>query len=219
MSRSLITTEFIALFAILPLAIANADISFYVILLPMFGAFVYAVGWLFLYKKIRWHNFWRSESIEAEKKQLKFILIRFIVCSGIGAGLVLLLYPDKFLNFPRQYPLVFLTFVIAYPVFSVLPQELLYRAFFFERYKTIFNNPKSMIVASTLAFSYLHIMYHNYEAVVLTLVGGYFFSCSYQITRSLLLTCFEHSLYGMLVFTLGLGGFFTRGLKELGLVL
>lgn len=76
-----------------------------------------------------------------------------------------------------------------------------------------------MILASTIAFSYLHIMYNNYESVILTLVGGYFFSRSYEVTRSLLLVTFEHSLYGILVFTLGLGGFFMRGLKELGFVL
>ena len=219
MPRNLIITEFIALFAILPLVVAYATISFYVILLPMFVAFAYAVWWLFFCKKIHWHDFWRSASIEVEKKQLKFILIRFTICLVLLLGFVLLLYPDKFLNFPLQYPLFFLLFVVAYPVLSVFPQELLYRTFFFERYQTIFNSPKSMIVASTLAFSYLHVMYHNYEAVVLTLVGGYFFSRSYQITRSLLLTCFEHSLYGILVFALGLGGFFVRGLKELGLVL
>lgn len=219
MRRNLIVFEFIALFAVLPLTVAYAAISFYVILFPMFVAFGYAVWWLFFYKKMHWKDFWRSYSPAIEKKQLKLILLRFIVCSFIVAGLVLVFYPDKFLNFPRQYPLVFILFVIAYPVLSVVPQELLYRTFFFERYKIIFNNPKIMIVASTIAFSYLHIMYLNYEAVLLTLVGGYFFSRSYQVTRSLLLTCFEHSLYGILVFTLGLGGFFIRGLKEAGLVL
>lgn len=219
MWRNLIVFEFIALFAVLPLAVAYAAISFYVILFPMFIAFGYAVWWLFFYKKMHWKEFWRSDSPALEKKQLKFILLRFIVCSFLVAGLVLVFYPEKILNFPRQYPLFFILFVVTYPLLSVVPQELLYRTFFFERYKTIFNNKKTMIVASTLAFSYLHIMYLNYEAVFLTLVGGYFFSRSYQITHSLRITCFEHSLYGILVFALGLGGFFIRGLKEAGLVL
>ena len=219
MQRNLIVFEFIAVFVLLPLAVFYAAISFYVILLPMFVAFAYAVWWLFFYQKFRWQDFWRSYSVEVEKKQLRFILLRFVICSVLLSGLVFLFYPDKFLNFPQQNPLYFVLFIIAYPVLSVLPQELLYRTFFFERYKIIFNNPKIMILASTLAFSYLHIMYHNYEAVLLTIVAGYFFSRSYQITRSLLLVCFEHSLYGILVFGVGLGGFFVRGLKEIGLVL
>jgi membrane protease YdiL (CAAX protease family) len=101
----------------------------------------------------------------------------------------------------------------------VLPQELLYRAFFFERYQLIFNNPKSMMLASSISFGFLHIIFHNYLAVSLTVIGGYFFSQSYNATRSLLLTCFEHSLYGLLVFALGFGDFFIRGLREAGLSL
>lgn len=219
MQRNLVIIEFFILFVMPPLIVAISAISFYLILMPMFIAFVYALWWLFGFKRRHWENFWRSESSVVEKKQLKVILVRFFICSILLTALVLQFYPDKFLNFPLQHPLLFVLFLVVYPLFSVLPQELLYRTFFFERYQLIFSNPKIMILASTIAFSYLHIMYNNYESVILTLVGGYFFSRSYEVTRSLLLVTFEHSLYGILVFTLGLGGFFMRGLKELGFVL
>jgi membrane protease YdiL (CAAX protease family) len=219
MQRNLTVFEFITLFVILPAAVSLTDMPFYVVFMPMFAAFAYAVWWLFYVQKMHWEDFWRSHPPAIEKKQLRFILQRFLVCSFLLLGLLLLLYPGNFLNFPRQYPLFFLFFIVLYPVLSVLPQELLYRTFFFKRYRLIFRQPVSMIMASTLSFGFLHIIFHNYLAILLTLVGGYFFSRTYNVTRSLYLVCFEHSLYGLLVFTLGFGGFFIRGLKEAGLVL
>jgi len=215
----LIIFEFISIFVMLPLAASFIDMPFYLILSPMLVAFVYSVWWLFFCQKMRWKYLLRSESLVIDKKQLKIISLRFIVCVILLTGLVLQLYPDKFLNFPLQHPLLFLGFIFLYPILSVLPQELLYRTFFFERYQTIFRKPKIMILASAITFSFLHIIYHNYDSVLLTLIGGYFFSQSYRATRSLLIVCIEHSLYGVLVFTLGFGGFFIRGLKEVGLVL
>jgi membrane protease YdiL (CAAX protease family) len=201
----------------LPLAVSNTEMPFYMVFMPMFAAFIYAVLWLFYYKKKQWQYFWRNSSLLIEKQMIKFILLRFLVGSLLLLCMVLLLYPDDFLNFPRQYPLFFVLFIILYPVLSVLPQELLYRVFFFERYKAVFNSQRSMIIASTLAFGFLHIIFHNYLAVLLTLVGGFFFAHSYSVTRSLYIACLEHSLYGLLIFALGLGGFFIRGLREAGL--
>lgn len=219
MGRNLVVFELMALFVILPLAISHTDMPFYMVSMPLFVVCGYAIWWLFIRQKMHWSDFWSSGSLISEKKQLKLMLVRFIISSFLVFGFVLLLYPNNFLNFPRQYPLFFLFFIVLYPIFSVIPQELLYRTFFFERYHMIFNKPKLMIMASASAFGYLHIIFNNYVAVLLTLVGGYFFSQSYNATRSLRLVCLEHSLYGLLVFALGLGGFFIRGLKEAGLLL
>ena len=82
--------------------------------MPMFAAFAYAVCWLFYYKKMHWKDFWRSNLPAIEKKQLKFTLQRFLVCALLLLGLVLLLYPDNFLNFPRQYPLFFMFFIVLH---------------------------------------------------------------------------------------------------------
>jgi uncharacterized protein len=45
----------------------------------------------------------------------------------------------------------------------------------------------------------------------MTLIGGVLFANDYSRHRSLTLTCFEHSLYGCLIFTVGLGRFFYTG--------
>jgi len=51
MQHKLIIIELIILFVMLPLAVSNTDMPFYMVFMPMFAAFIYAVLWLFYYKK------------------------------------------------------------------------------------------------------------------------------------------------------------------------
>jgi membrane protease YdiL (CAAX protease family) len=95
---------------------------------------------------------------------------------------------------------------------SVYPQELLYRAFFVRRYRHLFPRKEFLLLASALVFAWMHLIFRNPFAVVLTLVGGLFFTHTYIRTRSLRLVCLEHALYGNLIFTIGLGEFFTQGM-------
>lgn len=116
---------------------------------------------------------------------------------------------------PRHQPMVWLAFLPAYPLISVLPQELIYRSFFFHRYRPLFGDGRAMIVASAVAFGYMHIVFNNPMAVLLTLLGGALFAWRYRHARSLLLATVEHALYGILVFTVGLGPFFSNGTLRL----
>jgi hypothetical protein len=99
-----------------------------------------------------------------------------------------------------------LALLILYPLISVWPQEVLYRSFFFERYEPLFG--RAIPFASAIAFAFLHIVYANLVAVAMTLAGGLWFSATYLRTRSLPLAWLEHSLYGLFVFSIGLGEFF-----------
>ena len=101
--------------------------------------------------------------------------------------------------------------MVAYPVLSVYPQGLLYRAFFFERYATLFPDKWAMIVASAAAFAFLHIIFRNSLAVALTFAGGILFAARYAETGSLATSSFEHALYGCWLFTVGLGQYFYHG--------
>jgi hypothetical protein len=65
-----------------------------------------------------------------------------------------------------------------------------------------------MSLASALVFAWLHMIFRNHLAVILTLVGGWFFAQTCARTHSLRLVCLEHSLYGNLIFTIGLGNYF-----------
>jgi membrane protease YdiL (CAAX protease family) len=144
---------------------------------------------------------------------LSTILIRDAVCL-VGLGIaVYLLAPQLLFSLIRHSPRLWALIFLLYPLFSVYPQELLYRAFFFRRYQPLFGNGWGMIFASAAAFGFVHIIFRNWLAVGLSLIGGLLFSLTYQMSSSLLLTCLDHAIFGNFLFTIGLGEFFYRGAR------
>ncbi|WP_215766000.1 CPBP family intramembrane glutamic endopeptidase [Gluconobacter cerinus] len=139
------------------------------------------------------------------------ILLRFTALAPLIMLLTWWIWPDVFLSLPRQKPLFWLLVMVLYPILSVWPQEVLYRAFLFSRYGALFRIAPVTIAASAVAFGFAHILFLNWIAVGMTLIGGALFASDYSRHRSLTLTCFEHSLYGCLIFTVGLGRFFYTG--------
>jgi membrane protease YdiL (CAAX protease family) len=108
----------------------------------------------------------------------------------------------------RERPWLWLLIAVAYPVVSVVPQEVVFRAFFLHRYRGILGGEATGVVGSAVAFGAAHLVLHNWLAVVLTLGGGFLFARTYLRTRSLPATAWEHALYGVGLFTVGLGRFF-----------
>jgi Type II CAAX prenyl endopeptidase Rce1-like len=100
--------------------------------------------------------------------------------------------------------------MLLYPVLLVYPQGLIYRAFFFERYRLL-PHPEVLIVMSAVAFSFAHIIFRNPIAVSFTLVGGILFPWRHAHTGSLFTCAFEHALYGCWMSTIGLGEFSYKG--------
>ena len=116
--------------------------------------------------------------------------------------------PDRLLDLPREKPWLWAMVMVLYPLLSVLPQELIYRVFFFHRYSRAVGSPRVLLAISALAFGYVHVLYGAWISVLLTLVGGLLFGLTYLRTRSIWLVSLEHALYGCFLFTVGLGHFF-----------
>jgi membrane protease YdiL (CAAX protease family) len=114
-------------------------------------------------------------------------------------------------DLPRRQPWLWLLVVVFYPLLSVYPQELLFRAFLLHRYAPVFGTGRRAAVACAAAFGFVHLLFGNVLAVVVTLAGGWLFARRYQHTRSLLVVSVEHALYGITIFTVGLGRFFYHG--------
>ncbi len=131
-----------------------------------------------------------------------------LVISIILLSLIILIYDDSLLfNLLINKPDLWVLLLVIYPIFSVFPQEIIYRSFFFARYKKIFRHSR-LIWMSALSFSFAHIIFLNFFAVFFTFVGGLFFALSYGRTRSLFLVVAEHSIYGIFLYTIGYGEFF-----------
>jgi len=141
------------------------------------------------------------------------ILGVFVACALlVGAG-VYLLAPGLLFNFVRRNPIFWAIVMVLYPVLSVYPQGIVYRAFFLERYRALFPSTAILIVMSAIAFSFAHIIFRNPIAVGFTLIGGLLFAWRYATTGSLLTSSFEHALYGCWMFTVGLGEYFYKGAR------
>ncbi|HEY3971541.1 MAG TPA: CPBP family intramembrane glutamic endopeptidase [Candidatus Sulfotelmatobacter sp.] len=130
----------------------------------------------------------------------------------VGAA-VYFLAPGLLFNFVRRAPVFWALVMVLYPVLSVYPQGIVYRAFFFERYRGLFADPAILIMLSAIAFSFVHIIFRNPIAVGLTFVGGLLFAWRYAQTGSLFTSSFEHALYGCWMFTIGLGEYFYKGAR------
>jgi membrane protease YdiL (CAAX protease family) len=140
----------------------------------------------------------------------RILTILTLAAIPLTAG-VLIFEPQSFLAFPRQATFFWALVMVLYPLVSVYPQEIIYRTFFFHRYRDLFPKRWQMISASAIAFGYVHIIFENVLAVALTLLGGFLFARTYDRSRSTIVVSLEHGLYGCFLFTVGLGMYFYHG--------
>jgi hypothetical protein len=210
MTRAWRALEFLLIFVGLPLGYRFSPVR--VPALPLLWLVAgYALWQLRRDPRFDRSKLWNSRPLT---QQLGGILAIFAV-----AALALWLGVREFVpalewSFMRENPIFWAVVMVAYPVLSVYPQGVLYRAFFFERYAEMFPGKWIMIIASATAFAFLHIIFRNWFAVELTFVGGLLFAARYDRTKSLAVSSFEHALYGCWLFTVGLGQYFYHGTIE-----
>ena len=135
------------------------------------------------------------------------MLIRFVFFSILLSVFMYVKYPEHFLEFPRQNTRWWTVVMICYPIASVYPQGIIYRAFYTYRYSSLFHAHLRLIAGAAI-FSFAHLAFANPIALVFTFTGGLFFLSSFNRTGSLLFSGIEHALYGNFMFTIGLGHFF-----------
>ncbi|MCA1787728.1 MAG: CPBP family intramembrane metalloprotease, partial [Desulfobacteraceae bacterium] len=137
-----------------------------------------------------------------------------VTCIGIGILLGLftcLMFEDRFFVFPIDRPNSVLTFMLMYPLLGALPQEIIFKVFFFHRYRSIFSGPVSLVVLNGLSFGLFHLWYANMIAPILSVFAGIILGCRYVKTKSLIITSMEHSVLGIILYMIGLGWFFYSG--------
>lgn len=207
MARVLLLLEFLTLYVGLPLAYRFAPVR--IPALPLLWV-VTAYAWMQLRRDPDFDRdqLWNGETLPGQVNSMVLVFALSAVMIWLG---VRHFAPRLEWSFIRQYPAFWVVVMVAYPVLSVYPQGLLYRAFLFERYAPLFPGKWAMIVASAAAFAFLHIIFRNPLAVALTFAGGLLFAWRYAETGSLATSSFEHALYGCWLFTVGLGQYFYHG--------
>jgi membrane protease YdiL (CAAX protease family) len=158
---------------------------------------------------------WRDPSFEWRRalrlgplrEALPGIVARAALVAGLVLALSALLRARGLLEPTSLGGWRWLVGLCAYPFVSALPQELLYRVFFFHRYRELLG-PRALLGANAVAFGLLHVVYPNLLAPLLSVPAGLVLALLYQRTRALGPVWLEHTLYGAALFTLGLGGAF-----------
>ncbi len=207
MNRFALGLEFLLLFVALPLGYRFSPVR--IPALPLLWVVAGYAGWRLLadpqFDRAR---LWNLGQLPGRLGAILGIFALAALAIWVG---VRRFTPDLEWSLVRQHPGLWGVVMAAYPVASVYPQGLLYRAFFFERYAALFPGKWAMIVASAAAFAFLHVIFRNWLAVALTFAGGLLFAARYADTGSLAASSFEHALYGCWLFTVGLGQYFYHG--------
>ena len=140
--------------------------------------------------------------------QWRPILLRFVGVFLVLSVLIYIFDREHFYFLPRTNIIFWLGVAFLYPIWSVFPQELIFRAYYYKRFSYFFRNEFQLIILNALLFAFTHIIFNNWIAVVLTFLGSIIFSRTYFKSKSLLVVFIEHTLYGVMVFTVGLGRYF-----------
>lgn len=212
--RAWLTAELALIFAGAPIAMRAAVHDWHV---PLFAAllpvFVLALALLIADPTFRL----RTElSRGFSWLQLLSILAVFGVAGGVVIYYVWLIHPQWYLEFPKSRPQMWARIMLLYPVASVAVQELVYRTFYFHRYGPLFGGQRWLgIVLNGVLFGFAHIVIGTTFAILGTFATGTLFALRYSSTRSFWAVFVEHTLWGWLVFTVGLGRFFFTGVSNL----
>lgn len=209
----LLAAEVVLLFFAGPLAyfflVSDAGVLFP----ALWAFFAYTLAVLLLDPTFDRRTLW---NFGAMRRDLTRIVVTFTVLGLLLTGAVAIY--DRIsggstvlFSLPRERPTLWLIIMVFYPLVSVYPQEVIWRAFMFHRYARLFPQRWSMIGASAVAFGYAHLVFHNWLAIGLCVIGGVLFARTFDRSRSTLASWIDHALYGCLVFTIGIGRYFYSG--------
>ena len=92
--------------------------------------------------------------------------------------------------------------LLFYLLFSVIPQEIIFRFLFFYKYKDYFNKFEILLLNS-LVFSFCHLIYFDIYILLFSFFGNLLFTFNYMQNKSLLVVIIEHFLLGQTLIILG----------------
>ena len=117
---------------------------------------------------------------------------------------MIVLFGDEFflkdLDLKKYYFMSIL--LLFYLLFSVIPQEIIFRFLFFYKYKDYFNKLEILLLNSSV-FSICHLIYFDIYILLFSFFGNLLFTFNYMKNKSLLVVIVEHFLLGQTFIILG----------------
>ena len=206
MKKLFLVLEFLTLFFIIPLLAAfvlpPSLLFLGLLLFTLLGILLLCIT-----PEFRWKSLWGNLVIINWRLLGSFSLVCLIALSILAFWID----PENIFYLPINSTRLWIFIMIAYPIVSVMPQELIYRPLFFVRYKIILPSGHSLVFLNAICFCLIHLFYWNFIALFITLIGGFIFSYIYHVNRNFLEVVLYHSVGGCIIFTTGLGRYFYSG--------
>lgn len=166
------------------------------------------IAFMFLLFLLRDPEFDKRIFFRWNKRYLRKSLPRILSISLLLVWFTWWIFPDLFFVFPIQNFNGYLLTLLLYPIVSVIPQEIIYRVYFFHRYRNLVPEKYLLMLSNAIIFGLTHLIYGNWVAPIATFLVSWIFIFNYLKTKSLLHVSFEHYLYGLLMFSVGFGYYF-----------
>ena len=145
----------------------------------------------------------KNEIIEIILPKKKYFLYFIFFDIFLIISMVKLFGDDFFLNDLDLKKYYFTSvLLIFYLLFSVIPQEIIFRFLFFYKYKDYFNKFEILLLNS-LVFSFCHLIYFDLYILLFSFFGNLLFTFNYMKNKSLLVVIVEHFLLGQTLIILG----------------
>ena len=201
----LIFVEFLSFYILIPIVLFTSG-SKLGVFAALWGIGLYALQVLMRMPGFSFHKLWHGEGWTMTAR--RHALVRFLILAGLLTLLTVMLLPEKFMRFPLDHFSLWLAVMALYPLLSVVPQELLFRSYFFKRYTNITGENMGAILINGVLFGFSHITFNNWIAPICGTLAGIILANSYRQHHSLKWAVIEHSFYGCWVFTIGFGWYF-----------
>ena len=170
-----------------------------------FSGFIYVLWVSFKIEKI---SLRKEFSLAKFRNVKRLILVRFLGIAILTTLFIYLFQREDLFNVVIPKPRLWISFVLVYSFISVIPQEFIYRSFFFKRYRSLFKSEFTFLLINSMLFSFAHIWFRSWVVLGFTFVGSVLFNSTYKRTNSLLILCIEHAIYGSWLYTVGYGELF-----------
>jgi len=152
----------------------------------------------------QWRQLWQGP--------IRWAWVLWVSLATLAVSLLLCwwILPDRVLFLPLNVPHFLPVLAVGYTFILALPQEIIYRALFFERYGHLFPDERIAILVNAAIFSFGHLMYWHWVVMVMTFFGGIIFAWCY-LRGSFKEAWLVHAGAGLMVFFSGLGWLFYHG--------
>lgn len=199
MANPLKKLEFFFIFLIIPSTIFFLDSSI-IIFLTLYLVSILSLVILYFDKTFLFTSL-------KKKIDWTFVIIFSVIFFFLGFFYVLLVDKNLLFIFPKTNFKLWLIVIFIYPFLSVIPQELVYRVFFFQRYFPNIYRFYFPAFLNLVVFAYGHLVFSNMHAIIITAIVSPIFTYAY-LKKSFLTCVILHTLGGQIIFTLGLGKYF-----------